>query len=446
MAIGGSRECGQAPLFAVAARGFRLRLAIERTLPLAVALSFSALAAAHLPHLGRVPSAAPAPVPVSRPLASLDAAPAPAPVAPAPEQTSEAAAASSNLSSSAFAALLAPDNLQDHLPVALLQGGDDKRLREIGRTIFAAADSATDTTGDGSSMLARNAPLAPDMQPLASAPVFAEEQPDEPAQPRQVAELTPDTPKAPAASVTPEIPAPTGTPPARASAETPTTRATAETPVETPLPPVRPDTLAAPSAPATPVNRVSAPVSPRHLVRVARMRASPVPREDNRSIFEKLFGGGESSGQALAYAAPDEDNMGLSRGASVGRAAADGGTAIYDISAHTVFLPSGAALEAHSGLGPYFDDPSHVHLRMRGATPPAVYKLKPRESLFHGVQALRLEPISGSVYGRAGLLAHTFMLGPRGNSNGCVSFRNYNAFLRAYMNGEVKRLLVVAHR
>ena len=31
------------------------------------------------------------------------------------------------------------------------------------------------------------------------------------------------------------------------------------------------------------------------------------------------------------------------------------------------------------------------------------------------------------------------MLGPRGNSNGCVSFRDYNRFLRAYRNGEITK-------
>jgi hypothetical protein len=36
------------------------------------------------------------------------------------------------------------------------------------------------------------------------------------------------------------------------------------------------------------------------------------------------------------------------------------------------------------------------------------------------------------------------MLGPNGDSNGCVSFRDYNAFLQAYRNGEIKRLAVVA--
>ena len=121
-------------------------------------------------------------------------------------------------------------------------------------------------------------------------------------------------------------------------------------------------------------------------------------------------------------------------------------TAVYDISEHTVYLPNGTRLEAHSGLGDRLDDPSHVHERMRGATPPDVYELAPRESLFHGVQALRLKPVGGrNVFGRAGLLAHTYMLGPNGDSNGCVVFKNYEAFLEAFQNGEIKRLVVVAH-
>jgi len=37
------------------------------------------------------------------------------------------------------------------------------------------------------------------------------------------------------------------------------------------------------------------------------------------------------------------------------------------------------------------------------------------------------------------------MLGPNGQSNGCVSFSNYSAFLNAYLRGEVDRLVVVAH-
>ncbi len=35
------------------------------------------------------------------------------------------------------------------------------------------------------------------------------------------------------------------------------------------------------------------------------------------------------------------------------------------------------------------------------------------------------------------------MLGPKGESNGCVVFKNYNAFLQAFQNGQVKRLVVV---
>src|SRR5215203_997872 len=85
---------------------------------------------------------------------------------------------------------------------------------------------------------------------------------------------------------------------------------------------------------------------------------------------------------------------------------------------------------------------------MRGATPPGTYELTERERLFHGVRAIRLNPVGGSaaIYGRDGILAHTYMLGPNGDSNGCVSFKNYDRFLQAYLRGEVKRLVVVTGR
>jgi hypothetical protein len=120
-------------------------------------------------------------------------------------------------------------------------------------------------------------------------------------------------------------------------------------------------------------------------------------------------------------------------------------TAVYDLMAHTVYLPDGSRLEAHSGLGPLKDDPAHVDARDRGATPPHVYELTMREESFHGVQALRLNPVGGpsAIFGRAGLLAHTYMLGPGGDSNGCVSFKNYDAFLAAFQSGLVKKLVVV---
>jgi hypothetical protein len=119
-------------------------------------------------------------------------------------------------------------------------------------------------------------------------------------------------------------------------------------------------------------------------------------------------------------------------------------TAIYDISAHTVYLPNGQRLEAHSGLGSRMDNPRYVNVKMHGPTPPNVYELKLREAAFHGVRALRLNPVDETkMYGRDGILAHTYMLGPNGQSNGCVSFSDYQAFLNAYLRGEIERLVVV---
>ena len=169
---------------------------------------------------------------------------------------------------------------------------------------------------------------------------------------------------------------------------------------------------------------------------------------DHRSFFEKLFSPPPASPTVLAYAAPEEGSLrdrpsGGFGGFLTGQVGPDRATAVYDIAARTVTLPDGTKLEAHSGLGASLDDPRSVTKHMRGATPPNVYELEPRAQLFHGVRALRLNPVGGTTYGRAGLLAHTFMLGPRGDSNGCVVFRNYQAFLAAYESGQVKRLAVV---
>jgi hypothetical protein len=119
-------------------------------------------------------------------------------------------------------------------------------------------------------------------------------------------------------------------------------------------------------------------------------------------------------------------------------------TAVYDISARTVFLPNGQKLEAHSGLGEKMDDPRFVKVRMHGPTPPNVYDLSLREQIFHGVRAIRLNPVNeNAMFGRDGMLAHTYMLGPNGQSNGCVSFRDYDKFLQAFLKGQVDRLVVV---
>jgi Protein of unknown function (DUF2778) len=120
-------------------------------------------------------------------------------------------------------------------------------------------------------------------------------------------------------------------------------------------------------------------------------------------------------------------------------------TAVYVLTQHVVIMPDGARLEAHSGLGDLLDDPHHVDEKDRGATPPHLYELTLREGSFHGVQALRLNPVgAGVMFGRAGILAHPYMLGPNGDSNGCVSFKDYDAFLQAFQSGKVRRFAVVA--
>lgn len=119
-------------------------------------------------------------------------------------------------------------------------------------------------------------------------------------------------------------------------------------------------------------------------------------------------------------------------------------TALYDISAHVVYMPNGDTLEAHSGLGQWLDDPASFTVKNRGVTPPNTYKISLREKPFHGVKALRLTPVGeASMYGRDGMLAHTYMLGENGQSNGCVSFKDYEKFLTAFSNGEVEQLIVV---
>lgn len=119
-------------------------------------------------------------------------------------------------------------------------------------------------------------------------------------------------------------------------------------------------------------------------------------------------------------------------------------TAIYDISARAVYLPNGEKLEAHSGFGEHMDDPRSVSIRMRGVTPPNVYALSLREQLFHGDRAIRLTPVEpDKMFGRNGFLAHSYLLGPNGQSNGCVSISDYPKFLNAYLKGEIDRLVVV---
>jgi hypothetical protein len=162
---------------------------------------------------------------------------------------------------------------------------------------------------------------------------------------------------------------------------------------------------------------------------------------DQRTLMQKLSDlvpgrftlASLTTGDGLFRGGPDLGSLGY-----------DSFTAVYDISAQAVYLPNGVKLEAHSGLGNRMDKVDSVGERMVGATPPGTYELKPREKLFHGVRALRMNPVdSGSTLGRTGLLVHSYMLGPNGDSNGCVSIQNYERFLKAYNDGEVTRLVVV---
>jgi hypothetical protein len=182
----------------------------------------------------------------------------------------------------------------------------------------------------------------------------------------------------------------------------------------------------------------------------AKAAVMSIASNERQSMTEKLWGKPSSSGSLLSYASADASitaSIGENRNPALGGSSPyERDTAVYDISAHMVYLPDGSKLEAHSGLGEKLDDPRSASVRMHGVTPPHIYELKPREALFHGVPALRLNPIGGedAIYGRSGLLAHTYMLGPNGDSNGCVSFKDYNAFLNAYHNQGIKKLAVVA--
>ena len=232
-----------------------------------------------------------------------------------------------------------------------------------------------------------------------------------------------------------------------------------------PLPPARPPGFGAPTQSTAPE---------RHASRPDVAAARPAAQPDNRNVIEKLLGWAHPSSPVVASTTaartatqpvaaerrgsePAAAAGGLGRGplfsfpplfgnsAPAPISGYDRYTAVYDISARVVYLPDGRRLEAHSGLGQALDNPRYVAERAVGPTPPHVYELTLRESLFHGVQAIRLNPVGeGGIYGRAGLLAHPFMLGPNGDSNGCVSFKDYDAFLRAYENGQVKKLAVVA--
>ncbi|MDX3925121.1 MAG: DUF2778 domain-containing protein [Shinella sp.] len=147
----------------------------------------------------------------------------------------------------------------------------------------------------------------------------------------------------------------------------------------------------------------------------------------------------------LAYARPDlpeiDDGLGRKKqlfSGSMNR------TAIYVIDSGVVIMPNGDRHEAHSGIGHMRDNPKYTHVKMKGPTPAGTYHLTMREKLFHGVEALRMTPVDGiAPLNRTGLLTHSYLLGANGNSHGCVAFKNYQPFLKAFKRGEINRMIVV---
>ncbi|WP_244510488.1 DUF2778 domain-containing protein [Microvirga guangxiensis] len=215
----------------------------------------------------------------------------------------------------------------------------------------------------------------------------------------------------------------------------------ARAPVPLPVPRPAEFRIAAAPKPETPrATRVatSAPIT---------VAAAPSAPDKTPTFFEKLFGIKPATppDSALGYAAISTGSIAPTARLNPSITAGNK-TAIYDISAKVVIMPNGERLEAHSGLGDKMDDPRFVNVRMKGATPPGTYILTEREALFHGVRAIRMNPVGGSaaIYGRDGILAHSYLLGPNGDSNGCVSFKDYNRFLQAFLRGEVNRMVVTA--
>jgi len=156
----------------------------------------------------------------------------------------------------------------------------------------------------------------------------------------------------------------------------------------------------------------------------------------------------------LAYATPgnpEENKNGafggigkLFSGRKGGLPGRGSGIAVYDISAATVHMPDGTKLVAHSGIGHRMDNPKYAHVRNLGPTPPNIYDLRMRERRFHGVEAIRMLPRDlAAMKGRDGMLAHSPLLRRSKGSHGCVAFKDYDKFLKAFKAGKVKKMIVV---
>ncbi len=186
--------------------------------------------------------------------------------------------------------------------------------------------------------------------------------------------------------------------------------------VATPLPLPRPDGIARQGlARTTPVV-----IEPQ----LASLPPQSQPKSGEPGILDRLFADPDRAAKAVLAANPN--------------------TVLYDIAKRVVYLPDGDKLEAHSGFGEWIDDPESVHRKNVGVTPPNVYAVSFREKPFHGVRALRMKPVGGgNMYGRDGILAHSFLLGEAGASNGCISVKDYDKFLKAYEDGKFNQIIVL---
>jgi hypothetical protein len=194
-----------------------------------------------------------------------------------------------------------------------------------------------------------------------------------------------------------------------------------EVAVSLPLPMPRPDGMARQDIARPSVVRTT-PVTAEP--QLASLPPQPQTRSGEPGIFDKLFGDPDRAAKAVLAANPK--------------------TVLYDIVKRTVYMPDGEKLEAHSGFGKFMDDPDSMHRRDVGVTPPNVYTVRFREKLFHGVRALRMTPVGGAdMFGRDGFLTHSFLLGTNGESNGCISLRDYDKFLQAFEDGKFDRIIVL---
>ena len=189
-----------------------------------------------------------------------------------------------------------------------------------------------------------------------------------------------------------------------------------------------------------PAPSAGAPPSVRRRNRIPRRRSPP--RLSESSAVGRSAGASSSSGRGFGFGSL----FGLGR-SSVSPTALgyDQYTAVYDLSAHTVYLPNGTKLEAHSGLGDRLDDPNHVNERMRGATPPHLYETRAAGGFVPRRAGLASKSHRRRRYfrPRRSTRPHLYA-GPELGIPTAACRSRTTTDLRAYQNGEIRKLAVVA--